>query len=152
METKKIELKRLFIEALKISEKFQLAFRPTGAKFEENESVVILLDIDSIDSYGGFCVGDLCRLQINASWYAEGVYEVAKHDFVLTDAYRIAVFVDLTGHLQQCPKIKLRDKFCVLARLPRQKGDSHLIERIDERLNAPIALFWVGALEKVKEK
>lgn len=150
MEMKKIELKELFIKALEISKNFQLAFRPAGAKFEENESAVVLLDIDSIDSYSGFSVGDLCRLEINASWYAKGVYEAVKHDFVLTDAYRIAVFVDLTGHLRQCPNIKLRDKFCALARLPRQKGGSHFIERIDERLNAPIALFWIGAIRKVK--
>lgn len=150
MENVKENLKRLFINALIKLPKFQLAFRPSGVKFEENASIV-QLHIDSTDCYGGFSIGDICMLKKNCAWYTGGPFRAAKANLGgNTNAYRIVAFVELTGHLRRGVGIRFRDKFCVLAGVFALS--SYFIEKADERPNAPVLLFWVGGLQKIEQK
>ncbi len=129
---KKEDLMELVMTSLGVGAKrFQLALRPKDIKYNESKAVIR----EDLDTYRGFSVGEL--------YIKAGLF------------YVIAAFVELTAKIENVPRVKRKNVFCVLAIPPSSGGGPPLLpfRRILRATtpDGPIHLFRVEGLKKLKK-
>lgn len=152
MELTKENLKKSILEALKVSRKVQLFYRPEGIKYGEDEAVIRL----DLDTYKGLSVGDLCTPMVSDPMVSER--PKITHGAFLNRCV-IAGFVEMTGWVMGAPrKIKTKDIFCVLAysssvKLPPNFEPQDLVVKITlPPSKMPILLFPIEKVKKLEQE
>lgn len=143
--------KAAFLRALDHTKTFRLFSRPFNIKFDETRPRVLL----NVDSHAGICVVDLVTVETH-KYFGGYCTEISQELLVRGDIeetqFYVVCFVELSGTMRGS-KAQLVDTFCVLADRTLMRPDHPPVHRFIKRaglsLDDPIALYWIGALQKV---